>query len=197
MIQTLAQDLKIILGRLGSWPHDFAPEAGIQLVALASQHLHEGGMAVDLTPSAGKSTVLLAAAAFRTRAHVTAIVSESMHPAERQWFQRAMRLFKLQDTVYVATGVADFAADLIVARNDELLARQAFASSLKVDGILIGLNIAKLDSIAPEQAGNGWAVWRKPKVPELRLVPRMEPAIPTGAAVAIPLPDDEDEIVTG
>ncbi len=78
------------------------------------------------------------------------------------------------------------------------LARQAFASALKVDGILIGLNIAKLDSIAPEQTGTGWAVWRKPKVPELRLVPRM-PEVPgyTRVVKALDEPNDEAEIVTG
>ena len=187
MINVLAQDLRTILGRLGAWPSDITPEAGINLVAVAAQHIPEGGLAIDLTPSAGKGTVLLASAAYRNHARVVAIVPEGMHPAERMWLGRAMKLFRLQETVTLAQAVSEErpVADLIIVRNDELSARQAFTNLLKADGLLVGFNIGKLDSIAAEKGGNGWSVWRKPKTPELKLVPGYSRVV----REAIPMPE--------
>ena len=120
-----------------------------------------------------------------------------------------MKLFRLQEVVTLAQAVSEEkpVADLIIVRNDELSARQAFTNLLKADGLLVGFNIGKLDSIAAEKGGNGWSVWRKPKTPELKLVPgysrvvkQPEYALPTTALpTEVPVrqshEDDEAEIV--
>jgi hypothetical protein len=155
------------MGRLGSWPGDFGPEAAMNLAAVASQNLTPGALAVDASPGCGRSLVLLAAAAYRAGAKV-GVVRDNMSPPEQLWFNRAFRLFKLSEAVRNDDTIAP--ADLVVVRNDPELARAVFASLLKPEGILVGLNIQQLENLTPEQSGNGWAVWRRPKTPELRVV---------------------------
>jgi hypothetical protein len=62
-------------------------------------------------------------------------------------------------------------ADKIVVRGNQQMARSVYAEGLKQDGILFGINLEKLDGVAPEIAGPGWACWRKPK---LASVPKPE-----------------------
>lgn len=182
MIPTLAQDLKVIMGRLGAWPADFGPEVCVNLAAVASQHLTPGGIALDVTPGSGRATVLVAAAAYRVGARVVTMQMGAEAPVEELWFNRAMRMFKLNEVVTRGGKIGDdfvvlpngdkpgAFADFVVVRNDAAIAARVFAGMLKPEGLLFGVNLPQIGDIAPEQSGNGWAVWRRPKTPELKLV---------------------------
>lgn len=164
MIPIIGQELKVLLGRIGEWPSDFGPEAAVALYQAAVRQVPPNGNIVDVTPQCGKTTILAAAAAHQAAAKVIAVHDpETAHPVEALWFKRAHKTFKLDKSVSVVRRVENLLADMIVVRNDEHLARSVFAEGLKPDGVLFGINLAKLDGIAPENKGNGWASWRKPK----------------------------------
>ncbi len=171
MIPTLNQDFRTLLGRIGSWPGDFGPDVAAQLYTVAAKNLPANGIAADLTPSAGKSTIVLSAAACRNNAKVVALVDKaSMHPMEELWLNRCYKLFKLKDTCTLAEKIQNMDADMVVIRGNEQLARNAYSEGLKQDGILFGINLEKLDGVAPEIAGPGWACWRKPKIQVVRTI---------------------------
>lgn len=179
MIHVLAQDLKTLLGRIGSWPCDFGPDVAQQLYNVAAQNLPPNGIAADLTPSAGKSTIILSAAAFRNNAKVVALVDKaSVHPMEELWLSRAYKLFKMKDTCTLAEKIQNMDADLIVVRGNEKMARDVYSEGLKQDGILFGINLEKLDGVAPEAAGPGWACWRKPKIQVVRPINTLTDKLP-------------------
>lgn len=165
LIPILGNNIRDILGKLGAWPCDFGPETAVALYNVAVKNLPSNGTAVDLTPSAGKTTVVLSAAAYRNGAKTTALVNQAeAHPAEIVWLNRAYRTFKMKDTCTLAEEIMQMTADMVVVRGNAALAQKVFADGLKPDGILFGINIEKLDGVEPEQTGGGWAVWRKPKM---------------------------------
>lgn len=186
MIHTLGTDFKILLGRIGSWPGDFGPDVAVQLYNVAAKNLPANGTAVDLTPSAGKSTIVLSAAAFRNNAKVVCLIDKAViHPMEELWFNRAYRLFKLKDACVAAEKIQNMDADMIVVRGNEQMARAVYSEGLKQDGVLFGINMAKLDGVEPEQSGLGWACWRKPKAPfSMKGIPNTEPP-PKGAPIVL------------
>src|SRR6266481_5498712 len=109
----------------------------MSLYNVATQNLPINGTAVDLTPSGGKSTVVLSAAAFHNGGKVVALVDKgAIHPAEEMWLTRAFRLFKLKDTCVLAEKIENMMADMIVIRGNEKLARSVYSEGLKPEGIL-------------------------------------------------------------
>lgn len=181
MIPILGNDLKTILGKLGAWPCDFSAETAVALYNVAVKNLPSNGTAVDLSPSAGKSTVILSAAAHRNGAKTTALVNQAeAHPAEIVWLNRAYRTFKMKDTCTLAEEIMQMTADMVVVRGNVALAEKVFADGLKPEGILFGINIEKLDGVEPEQAGGGWAVWRKPKAEPMKVVAELKIPNDTG-----------------
>lgn len=138
------------------------------LYHVATKHLAHNGTVVDLTPSGGKSTVILSAAAFRNGAKVVSLIDKkAIRPVEELWFNRAYKTFKLKDTCIAAEEITNMNADMVVVRGDDKLACNIFADGLKPDGILFGINILVLNGMTPEQSGNSWATWRKPKIKSL------------------------------
>lgn len=164
MIPILGNDIRTLLGKLGAWPCDFSQEVAIALYNMAVKNLPANGVAVDFTPSGGKSTVVLSAAAFRNGAKTVALIDKAViQPVEELWFQRAHKTFKMKDVCTAAEKISGMAADMVVVRGDLELARNIYEGGLKPDGILFGINFDKIDGVVAEQAGNQWAVWRKPK----------------------------------
>jgi len=161
LIPILGNDLRTILGKLGAWPCDFDQQTAVALYDAAAKHLAPNSVAVDLTPSAGKTMVILSAAAFRTGAKVVSLIEKSkVHPAEEMWFNRAFKMFKLKGTCTAAAEITNMEADMIVMRGGNML---SVMSGLKAGGILFGINTQPVAGFDPEQTGNGWAVWRKQK----------------------------------
>lgn len=174
----LEQSIDVILGKLGNWPGDIDPMTAMELYNLATS-LSANSVLVDLMAVGGKSTVILAAAAYRINGRVIAVLGETTRRSIRNegwngdhvaqigmatlslWFQRAMHLFKMQEIVRVTEAI-DTPVDLVVVR-DQNQARAVYGEgTLRPGGFVFGLGVYKLDGIQPIKINPAFAVWQRP-----------------------------------
>lgn len=155
MIPIIQQDIETLLGKLGAWPSDLSSEAALALYAEIS-NLKADSLIIDIMPNAGKSMVVAAAGAVRSKCKLQGIVPPGPPTLDTLWLQRAIRLFGLRNIVEVLP-VIQRTADFAIYHNDQ---NTSGLTLLNDGGILFGINFALVDNIAPVAGGNGWAMWR-------------------------------------
>lgn len=175
-------DFPIVYGKLGN---HFGLTTGEQALALFQQAMKcpPGSLLVEYWPDGGRSTVILATAARNLDGKLLVFTNWDQAPlGSDAWFQRAYKTHRLEGVVEVDPPAAVGSATLTVVRG---MYRPPHAGRLLVLGEH-GLS----NGHAPAERGPGWAV-----IPDYVPVASQPLAIPTGAAVAVPLDVSKPEDV--
>jgi hypothetical protein len=131
MIKLIDNDFPTLLGKLGAWPGEFGSQAAFALYDIIAK-LPANSFVVDFDSTTGKSVVIAAAGARRSRSKLVVVVPQGFDP---RWMDRALKLFALDDTQVLTTMGDSIHADLIICRRiDPLVMQKSIGGTCVVIG---------------------------------------------------------------